>query len=775
MFDPTEYIEAYKNLPHGTERLSAIANAVSAADEANDAKGRLYFRLAYLRESFFACEDTAALSVLNEVLEISDAHSELTADERLTTMKVVRDILEQLPQYADIAESELDSYADAFAVRCEQYGYSPRALRFLSEKRAVLTGHMPPAEELGTFADEQKDELSECEAREFSFQVFAALQRGDKQTAAALSKPIFSGELRGENALPETYAAWIADALKNGDYGLARRYARTVYPMVHGNKHLLSVVGLLLRVYAKVDRTLGCNILRRELENFLTCKCDYQRMQFALGAYRLFAGTESPEVSLVLTKSFPLFESDSRYQIAKLRGYFYEEAKASAERLDARSGNTAYMKQLQGSDAKYRANAKDYTHGYAEPEASVLGALCKKLPARLNAQSVMQLLNSDGRMHVELTSADPQNNALQFQITEGEYLFRVAVTVEPPANIMEFRPATPVPTSLQQTAKNAEGTVICLMPYDEIQPDIALHFQMKFLQMLCPDALVFLDITRRKLLDKDWMAMEAYSQVPPLVDYLYNLSLYGGENDDTLWILTEGFRCCGMREIEILDANKENYPRLCDFLCFTAERLLLQGELPDAGEPFTVVQKQDGTPVVCTWLPVSKALAYYPKEDAGCTKARAEMLGKNADELADNAVLFLYDGETMDGTPKLKRLGTLTAEDFEQLCYGQFIATGEKTAALAKERYDIFAKCVSQPHDEAYAAVQYETDEDSDEIWMKVTAADAEKIVGTLADDCLAGKQGDAFTAERDALRNFSVKNKDIVVQPNTAYLGEIQ
>ena len=743
--------------------------------ETNEHMEMLNARLAYLREAFFDKEDTAALSALSEVLELLDAHPELADGSCLTVMTVFRELLELLPQYADITLSELDGFAEEFAVRCQQYGYSARTQKYLAEKRSVLTGSLLSAAEYGAFADEPKDALADCDAREESFQVFVSLLHGEQNDAKAHSKPIFDGELCGGDALPETYGYWLADLLKSGDYGPARRYARNACHAAQGNKRLLAVVGLLLRVYAKVDRTIGCNILRRELQNFLDSKCDYQRMQFALGAYRLFAETDSAEVSLVLPRSFPLFASDSRYKTAKLRDYFYQEAKTAAEHLDARNGNAAYTELLNSKDAKFRFNPKDHTHGFAEQEASVLGALCKKLPARLNAQSVMQLLHSDGRMHVALVSADRQNNVLQFQITEGENLFRVAVTVQPPANIMEFRPATPVPTSLQETAKRAEGTVVCLMPYDEVQPDIALHFQMKFLQMICPDAMVFLDITRRKLFDKDWMAMEAYSQVPPMVDYLYNLSLYGGEQDDSLWILTEGFRCCGMREIEIFDANKENYPRLCDFLCFTAERLLLQGELPDAGEPFTVVHKQDGTPVVCAWLPVSEALAYYPAEDAGCTKSRAAMLGKNADEMAGNAVLFLCDGENADGTPKLRRLSALTPEDFEQLCYGQFIATGSKIAALAKERYDIFAKCIAQHPDEAYAAVLYETDEEADEIWMQVTEADKEKIVGTLTDDCPAGQKGEPFTAAPEQIRNFSVKRKDIVVQPNTAYLGEIQ
>ena len=267
--------------------------------------------------------------------------------------------------------------------------------------------------------------------------------------------------------------------------------------------------------------------------------------------------------------------------------------------------------------------------------------------------------------------------------------------------------------------------------------------------------------------------MAAHSDVPPLVDYLYNLQLHGGPDSDFLWIRTEGLRCCGIRDIEILDATKQNYPRYCDMLCFAVERILLRGELSDAKEPFSVVRKMDGSSVVCTWVPFSEAKDDYPADNAGGVTLRMQMLGDEAADLDDLAVLYLYDGEAQDGSPRRKRLNAITEKVFDSFCYGSYISTTRKIAALAKERYGIFAGLLEKAPENAYVCVSVETDDDEDSVWIKVTEAAEHQITGLLAEDCIAGKAGDVYQAAPEQLMDFSVRlDENLVIHPNTAYIA---
>ena len=344
---------------------------------------------------------------------------------------------------------------------------------------------------------------------------------------------------------------------------------------------------------------------------------------------------------------------------------------------------------------------------------------------------------------------------------------------QPVPPVEDFRPASPISDDLAEAVSNAEGVVLCIMPFEEKQPDLALHFQLRLMNLLFPGAIAYLDYSRRKLLPAGWVVMQAQSDVPPLVDYLYNLQLHGGPDSDALWIRTEGLRCCGLREIEILDATKQNFPRYCDMLCFAVERILLREEMTDAKEPFEVVRKNDNSSVVCTWVPVSEAKADYPANDAGGMALRMKMLGDDAADLDDNAVLYLYDGEAPDGSQRRRRLNAITDAEFDTFCYGSYIATGRKIAALAQERIGIFAVLVEKAPENAYACVRVEADGDSDEVWMKATKADEHQITGLLTDDFLAGKAGDVYQAAKEQLTDFSVRlDENLVIHPNTAYIA---
>ena len=777
MFDAEQYIAEYQALEHGAPRLRAIQKAYRAADEAHNDEWSFQFRYRYLNESTFECDDVDALIIFPEMIAIYDRNEELQADDDVfqDLMWAFKLIIENSAKFHHIPLEQIDSYFEEFKRRLEAAGKSLRTYYFKREDLSELTGNLLPEEEYGKYRDLPADELKDCNACELSHDVRIALLHEKPEKAREIGAPIFSGEMHCGEVPENTFAAWIRYDIRHAEYGDARKLAKRLWPMVRHRMDMLCEIGTLLHLYSIIDRQSGITVFRHEVRNFINCRNHWMRMKFAFGAYKLFSRVEVEAFNAVMPRECPFWNAEHHYETAKMRDFFYEEAKQLAEKFDARNGNTVCTDMLNAEDPEYDGEAADMVYGFAEQMPSAIGAVCTELPETLTVDSISDTLDADGRFKVVLHSADSQEGMIALQIAEGDgsaNIHQVIIVCQPVPPVQEFRPASPIAEDVADAVTNAEGMVLCVMPFEDVQPDLALHFQLKLLNLLCPGAVAYLDLSRMKLLPAGWVTLAAHSEVPPLVDYLYNLQIRGSQDDEHLWISTQGLRCCGLRELEILDATKENYPRYCDMLCFAAERILLRGEMSNAGEPFTVVRKADDTDVVCTWVPFSEAAADYPDDNAGGRRVRMEYLGDSAAEFDDNAVLFLAGNEKPDGSRERIRLNAITDEMFSQFWYGNYIATARKTAALAKERYPIFAALFEKMPENAYVCIR-EKGGDGEELWVKVTAAEEHKIEGLLADDCGAGKAGDKVEASPEQLLDFSVRlDENLIVHPNTAYIA---
>lgn len=778
MFDADKYIAEYQSLAHGAPRLRALKKAIQAADDAKNDEWSFRFRERYLNESTFESDDVDAMIIFPEMAALYDHSEELQADDEYFHMLMwsFKLMIENSVCFHHIPLSQIDEFFADFKNRLEQGGRSLRTYYYLREVISEETGNLLPESEYGKYRDERADDLKDCTACECSHDVRMALMHGHPERAEEIGKPIFEGQIHCAEVPETTLAAWIDYDIQHGSYRHAQWYAKRLYPMIRHNMDMLREVGTLLRFYAKTNRQTGTTIFRHELRNFLSCRNHWMRMHFAAGAYHLFKNMQMETVTLILPQEFPLWNEKHRYQSTELRDYFFEETKSLAEKFDARNGNTAQTDRLCAEDPDYDEGAVDLVHGSTEQSVSVIGAVCAELPDTLTVESVGTALENDGRFMVVMAQTDEEEGLLAFQIAAGdgsEDIYQVMLVCQPVPPVQEFRPASPIADDVADAVTNAEGVVLCIMPFEEKFPDMALHFQLKLLSLLFPQAVAYLDYSRSKLLPAGWVHMEAQSDIPPLVDYLYNLQIHGGGDSDALWITTNGLSCCGLRELEILDATKENYPRYCDMLCFAAERMLLRGDFPDAMTPFTLVRKNDNSAVVCTWVPASEAEKDYPDGHAGGREIRDAVIGDEKKTVADHAVLYLYNGEAADGSPKRKRLDTITEAEFETFCYGGYVASARKVAALAQERYGIFAALTDKFPENAYASIIVETDDEEDEVWLRVTSAEDTKFTGVLLADCLAGKEGEEYHAVPAQITDFSVRlDENLVVHPNTAYIA---
>lgn len=771
MFDAEQYIAEYQEMEPGAPRLRALKKAIQAADAAKNPEWQFIFRHRYLHDSIFDSDDVDAMIIFPEMLAIYDANPDLHEEHQRSMLWDYKLLLENAIEFTHIPLTQIEQLYAEFEARCKKLGYSLRAYRYLKEKFSIQSGNLLPASEYGRYLQEPEDELKDCTACERSYDVSRCLLLGDPEQAKEIGAPIFEGKVHCAEVPETTFDAWIAYDIRQGDYTDALYLAKRLYPLVRGKLDLLEEIGTLLTLYAQTNLHTGLNIFRRALPQFMECRNHWMQLRFAEGAYRLFAAIDAEHIGLALPRSFSLWNAEGYYEVAALCDYFKEKAFSLAEKFDARNGNTAQIDRLNKEYPVYdAAQCMDLKHGYVQQQPSVIGAVCAALPDSLSIESVTALLEQDGKYSVALARSNEEHGLLQFQITEGDACYQLMLTVQevPPAE--EFRPAGPVPSSLKEEIGKAEAMILCIMPFGEEAPDQALQFQLRLLHLLCPDAVAFLDCSRMKLLPAGWVALQANSDVPPLVDYLYSLQIYGGPDRDSLWITTAGLACCGLRDVEIIGATKTNYARFCDLLCFTIERFLLRGMMPDAQTPMSVLQKQNGQPLVCTWLPVSKAKELLEETEGWAV--RSDQCGDDENH-NEHAVLFLHDGEGDDGHTRITPLHTITMEEFETFGYGCYIATQRKIAAMAKERFHILKDCAARSEEPAYVCVHIETEEDEDDIWMQLQSIENEHLIGVFTADCIGGKEGTEYTADLLQLTDFSVRLNGLTITPNTAYLAK--
>ncbi|MCQ2417337.1 MAG: hypothetical protein MJ071_05960 [Oscillospiraceae bacterium] len=774
MFDARKIMNDYQKIADPQERFQAIREAVKAADEAKDISWSFSFREHYMSAASTVNDDAEMTKTFSEMKALYDSSEELRSREgiRSDLLLAYRLMIMKGAESEQVSLDTISGYLADYETRLKADGHSLHSAHYLREVVSEVTGNLLPEEEYGKYHDENENSIPHCDACEWNHDMAIQFALGNAQKAIAMAAPVFSGEISCEKVPAKTFAQLVAYYTKTGEYDAAMKFAKHLFPQVRRRPELLKETGILLRYYAAVNPQMGVLVFRQTLPDFMRSSNQLMRFYFAEGAARLFRSIQGEQLTLILPPDFAMWKEDFRYDTAAMGNYFFDIAKELAEKYDARNGNSCMTDLLGETLPLYDESVNAAVRGECEQTSSVLGAVCTRLPEELTIDSITKILAKDGRYIPLLSRAEQSQGVLAFQIgvNDGSTdIYQVMITIQPVPPVEEFRPATPIADHVVDEVKNAEGVVLFIMPFEEKQPDLALHFQLKLMHLICPDAVTYLDFSRMKMLPAGWVTMTAKSDIPPLVDYLYNLKLHGNEEDNQLWITTRGLRACGMREIEILDATKENFPRYCDMISFAVEQMLLKEEMPDAKQPFTLVYDQNEKPVECTWLPMSEAKADYENDAQSGWGIRSQILEREVIEFDSDAVLYMYDREG----DEIKRLSTLTKEDFDSFRYGSFIISSKKIAAMARERVHILARMMQTAPDQAYACVRITNEPEIEEAWMKLEKVTDKQLSGVFAEDCSLGKEGTAYTADVAQLTDFSVQvGENLMVHPNTAYIG---
>ncbi|MDO5560995.1 MAG: hypothetical protein Q4F95_15545 [Oscillospiraceae bacterium] len=748
MFDAEKYLDEYADAQKGKAALRVLKKAIAAADQEKEAEWQFTFRHKYIHESIFEYDAVDAVIMFPELLSVFDSNPDIQDENKRNLMWDFKYTINNAVYFYNISYEQIKVLSEEFRARCLKYGYSLRAYKYLLEKKSLDTGNFLPESEYGSFLKEPEDTLKDCKACEQTTQVSIALAFGDEEKARKLSEPIFSGQLRCSDVPQDAYEEWIVFNMEKGNYTDAVADAKRLYPLVRDRVDLFEKIGILLSLYSVTDVYTGLNIFSHGLRYWLKCHNHMEKYYFAQGAYRLFTAADDDSTGLVLPKEFELYSESNLYDSAQLAEYFYKEALRIAQAFDKRNSNNYYTEYLnQKLPDNTGENFSGIIHGYTETNPSSVFAYIPE--EELMDPGEMKNAIKKAGFRIELEAEMEDKKIVRFKLNDDKEIFDIIIAVHSAPDPEEFRQYHYFDEKEKLELSQAQGfcavTSLCNIPADQL-----LQYQIRIICALYPESPAVM--IRDNLLSGKWAEIQASSSVTPTVDYLYRLNVYQQADSDRVFIRTTGLNCSGIRELICFDATKDNYTEYCDIMCFAAELILIRGELPDSKKSFALMQDEKYNRIQFSWLPAQEALKYYP--DEGIT-----------DEYFDpsDAVLFLYKGQKTDGSVNLCRLNEL---DRDKLMYGSLYATEEKTAVCAKERFDYFREAFRQYPDNAYVYAQ--TDDESEEDWIKVSSIDSDTIRGSIkiSDD----EETDAEVSV-DEILDFSIKLQELVMKPDTVYL----
>lgn len=128
--------------------------------------------------------------------------------------------------------------------------------------------------------------------------------------------------------------------------------------------------------------------------------------------------------------------------------------------------------------------------------------------------------------------------------------------------------------------------------------------QLKVLTIACPELILIIDLSAEKYISKEWAFMAIRDQLLPSPTYLYSVQSIVDDNDN-VWMHTHGLNRCGIIELEVMGATRENAQLFFPVVDSVACRFL-DGNMSKEKEFIYL-----GHDIAVTWLPWEKEIENY--------------------------------------------------------------------------------------------------------------------------------------------------------------------
>ncbi|MBR7083830.1 MAG: DUF4026 domain-containing protein, partial [Oscillospiraceae bacterium] len=428
---------------------------------------------------------------------------------------------------------------------------------------------------------------SDCEACELNYTMKVLLAKHDEKQALEVIQPVLQHQKRCAEIPHVTYAILAKYYFQQEKFSEAAYYTNLCEELIRNKSEFLREIGTLLEIYSVMDINAGWKLFKYSLELFMNCRNPVMRLCFARGAYRLMQ-TLSEQMEFVkspLMSVLPITHSEEGWSSKAVKQYFYEIAKDISQKLDERNQIAHYIPLLEAKLPEYneekalQENRKSI-HGLVHKSQTIIAIFSNKKTSMEELEQFIQ----NSTVEILSDSHDETSHYISLKVNENILDCVLAPNVEIP----------PVETHFIHGMEEAQiqgllnSECCCILALELVgNPQDAYQAMMHFLKEVFPDMKGIINLTAQKAYPAEWVKFAGTYENAVSPHDLYSIYLSGNEESGEVWGSTVGLNALGIRELEFINANTENFGAFAAILDKTAACCVERNSLPDEKETIT--------------------------------------------------------------------------------------------------------------------------------------------------------------------------------------------
>lgn len=333
-YDPIVLRQDYMKIQSGEPRMRAIRMAITAAEQAKDDPALIRFHHDLIKDSVFSGDRYQALVDFPQYLAAAQRDPQLWQENIWDTLWMFKWIVEAATEFYQIDKPQILRWFAEYRRELLKNGFS---LRTWYEKRAIFYQYADRAKMRMDYEDfllAHKDDMGDGEASELNSTVRFSLECGFREKALDAAKQIFDRNLRTEEVPCKTYYYLLNDAMQQGNMQQAAQYAEMLRPLCNGQRFQLEPIGLMMEYDARNDPENGLRFYQMNRKLREGSRNPFLGYWFDRGAAKLLRAAAEKGCA----PDADLLAADAQK--------YYENAKALAEKFDARNGSDYFTAHL---------------------------------------------------------------------------------------------------------------------------------------------------------------------------------------------------------------------------------------------------------------------------------------------------------------------------------------------------------------------------------------------------------------------------------------------
>ncbi len=621
MFDPQQKIHEINRMDHGSARLEAAAQAVRDADDAGLHYWRLYFRYQYIKESTMYGDNFKGLLCFPEYLKIFDEHPELEDDMYHDMMWAFKWVIGNLDDYYQISLEETEHYFEEFKKRSQKYGFSLRTYYMQKVNFWLYLNPELAADDFVRYQKYPRSPNSDCEACELNFQMKVLLSQNQEEKALEIIQPVLRHEKDCAEIPHVTYYHLAAYYFRKKNFSEAAYYAALCERMTGNKPEFLREIGGLLEIYSCLDIGRGWNILKYNAANFANCRNPMMKLRFAQGAYRLFQEI-SRTIETVSSQplcALPVELPGTEWSTHELAQFFYQQASEIARKLDQCNQKEYYLPLLnqplpECSPEAVVLETAHSVHGIVKKEQTALLLLLKQ---NLSPDELEQRIQKS-----EKISCYRDKNSCYVSFQAENILLDLILKADsemPPTEHFTIQGMTP---DALRDLLDSPGRCLIVSELSGL-PQKSFYAVIQYLSGIFPEMNGFVNLTAQKAFPAEWVRFAVRYENAIAPEDLYSVYFARDPEKNEIWGTTIGLCAWGLRELELIGANTENFELFAGILDQTAAFCIERNSLPDENECIIPCRNAAGKESEICWQQPETALKAISPESFAVSVKRA--------------------------------------------------------------------------------------------------------------------------------------------------------